>query len=110
AFEKQGLYQPAGAPTPVTTAGAPPDVDVYIDDSRNGEYQFLPDHTNTTTIWNRHAPDNNTTHQQPLPGVTNHAYVMIGNRGSLQATGVRVRAFHSRAGVGLVWPNDFQPM
>src|SRR5262249_16816407 len=32
AFEKQGLYQPPGAPVPVATAGAPPDVDVYIDD------------------------------------------------------------------------------
>jgi zinc metalloprotease ZmpB len=29
-FEKQGLYQPPGAPTPVTTPGAPPDVDVSI--------------------------------------------------------------------------------
>jgi hypothetical protein len=40
-FEKQGLYQPSGAPMPVTTQGAPPAVDVYVDDGRNGEYQYL---------------------------------------------------------------------
>ena len=36
AFEKQGLYRAAGAPT--TDEGQPPDVDVYIDDGRAGEY------------------------------------------------------------------------
>ena len=40
AFEKQGCYQPAGTPAPFTTAGAPPSVDVYIDDGRGGEYPF----------------------------------------------------------------------
>ena len=38
AFEKQGLYRPPGAPT--TDEGAPPDVDVYIDDGRAGEYRL----------------------------------------------------------------------
>jgi zinc metalloprotease ZmpB len=53
-FEKQGMYQP-GSPPPgnVTTPGAPPLVDVYIDDGRAGEYQYLAVHWNTTTIWNR---------------------------------------------------------
>ena len=37
-FEKQGLYQPAGAPSPVKQPGGPPSVDVYIDDGRLGEY------------------------------------------------------------------------
>ena len=38
AFEQQGAYQPAGAPSPVTAPGAPPPDDVYLDDGRNGEY------------------------------------------------------------------------
>ena len=42
AFEKQGLFQPAGTPTPNNNAGAPPPVDVYIDDGRHGEYPFQP--------------------------------------------------------------------
>ena len=37
AFERQGLYQPPGAPSPTIQPGAPPEVDVYIDDGRNGE-------------------------------------------------------------------------
>jgi zinc metalloprotease ZmpB len=42
-FEQQGLYQPAGASTPVTQPGAPPPTDVYIDDGRNGAYMpYLP--------------------------------------------------------------------
>jgi hypothetical protein len=112
AFEKQGAYQPAGAPRPVVRPGAPPDVDVYIDDGRRGEYDFLLDHANTAAIWNRFAPDGGTTHQEPKRGVQNHAYVKIRNRGPKTATGVRVRGFHTsvRAGAVLRWPVDFQPM
>jgi hypothetical protein len=109
-FEKQGLYQPAGAPTPVTTPGAPPDVDVYIDDGRAGEYPFQGNHANTTTLWNRLAADSGTTHEEPRLGAVNHAYVKIRNRGPNTASDVRVRGFHSVAGGGFVWPNDFQPM
>jgi hypothetical protein len=46
AFEKQGLYQPVSAPTPITSEGAPPPVDVYIDDGRQGEYQYLANYWN----------------------------------------------------------------
>jgi hypothetical protein len=34
AFEKQGMFQPAGTATPNNNVGAPPAVDVYIDDGR----------------------------------------------------------------------------
>ena len=52
-FEKQGWHQPSGAPTPVSTAGAPPPVDVYIDDGRAGEYApYLENFWETTEIWN----------------------------------------------------------
>ena len=60
-FEKQGLYQPAGAPRPVTQPGAPPDVDLYIDDGRCGEYMpFLADFRGAAEIWNRTAADGRT--------------------------------------------------
>ena len=36
AFEVQGLFRPPGAPN--TDPGAPPQVDVYIDDGRTGTY------------------------------------------------------------------------
>ena len=42
AFEKQNLNN-----------GEPPNVDVYINDDRAGEYQYLAVHWPTATIWNR---------------------------------------------------------
>ncbi len=110
AFEKQGLFQLPTATKPYTKEGAPPAVDVYIDDGRAGEYQYQPVHWNTTTIWNRTAPDGGTTHQAPILGQTNFAYVRIKNRGTQTATNVKVRGFHCKPGAGLVWPTDLQAM
>ena len=56
AFEQQGLFQPPGAPVPVVTPGAPPPVDVYIDDGRGGQYTYAEQFWRTTVVWNRHAP------------------------------------------------------
>ena len=97
-FEKQDLND-----------GDPPIVDVYIDDGRGGEYEFLPDHTDTASVWNRNSPIIREGHQEPING-TNYAFVKIKNRGTSVADNVVVRAFHSKPGAGFVWPNDFQPM
>jgi hypothetical protein len=110
AFEKQGLYQPFGTPMPISTEGQPPPVDVYIDDGRHGEYQYQPVHWECQAIWNRRHPDGLTTHEDPVVGVTNYAYVKIKNRGTHQANGVSVKAFHANPTIGLVYPNDWQPM
>ena len=111
-FEKQGLYQPPGAPLPpnVTTEGSPPPVDVYIDDGRNGEYQFQPTHWNNTSIWNRRMADGVVVHEKPVIGSTNYMYVKIKNRGTEIANNVKVRGYHSRAGAGLLLPDDIQPL
>jgi hypothetical protein len=110
AFEKQGLYQPAGAPKPVLTEGAPPAVDLYIDDGRHGEYGYQEKFWETTDIWNRTEPDGLKGHQTPLVCRTNHAYVRVKNRGTEVAKGARVHAWHCRPSAGLVWPDDFEPM
>jgi hypothetical protein len=87
-FEKQGLYQRPGAPSPVTTAGEPPDVDVYIDDGRRGEYTPARDpggdvsYRDNPSVWNRLAPDGGSAHQEPIAGVPNYAYVKVKNRGA----------------------------
>jgi zinc metalloprotease ZmpB len=113
AFEKQGEYQTplvtAGSPADgtITTAGDPPEVDVYIDDGRAGEYQFQHVHWHTTTIWNRREPDGIDAHQEPELGSTNHAYVKIKNRGPQQAQNVIVYGYHTKPGAGLNWPGDF---
>ncbi|WP_405523992.1 hypothetical protein [Streptomyces canus] len=112
-FEKQGLYQPPGASTPVTGPGAPPDVDVYIDDGRNGEYGFQPSHWECADIWNRLAPSaggGGGVHETPVVGQVNHAYVRIRNRGTKPATNVAVRGYSANPGVGLSWPGDWKPM
>jgi HYDIN/CFA65/VesB family protein len=97
-FEKQNLND-----------GDPPIVDVYIDDGRGGEYEYLADHRATTNIWNRHEPDSSGTHQDPVIG-TNYAYVRVKNRGSSTANQVNVRGFHCKPLAGHVWPTDFKNM
>lgn len=109
-FEKQGLYQAPGAPTPVTRVGEPPEVDVYIDDGRGGEYLYQAVYWNNPSIWNRRAADGGTAHQEPAAGVTNFAYVRIRNRGTRIAQNVRVRGYHRRPAGGTVWPDDYQPL
>ena len=97
-FEKQGLY-----------GGQPPAVDVYIEDGRGGEYTYQNIHWENPSIWNRRNPDGGATHQPPVPGVANYAYVKIKNRGTQQAHNVRVRGYHSKPMAGVCWPNDLQP-
>jgi zinc metalloprotease ZmpB len=110
AFEKQGLYQLAGTKKPNNRAGAPPPIDIYIEDGRHGEYEFQANYWSCQSIWNRRRGDGGTGHEEPIAGVTNYAYVKLKNRGSQTATKVIVRAFHSRQSVALAYPGDWQPM
>jgi hypothetical protein len=110
-FEKQGLYQPPGTPRPITRVGLPPDVDVYIDDGRGGEYMpYLADFRGNAEIWNRTAADGQTANQAPTAGVPSFAYVRVRNRGTNPATGVVVRGFQSRIPQAAVWPTDWKPL
>ncbi len=114
AFEKQGLFHPDafphhGAPY-VAKEGDPPEVDVYIDDGRNGEYQYLYAFWESQDMWVRRNPDGGTTHQDPAVGKTNYMYVRVKNRGTKSATDVVVKAYHCNPGTGLVWPDDWSPM
>jgi len=110
AFEKQGLFQPAGTPTPNNDIGAPPPVDVYIDDGRAGEYPYQPVFWNCQSIWNRLHADGGTTHETPVTNQTNYAYVKIKNRGSQNATGLVVKAYRANPAAGLSYPIDWTPM
>jgi Abnormal spindle-like microcephaly-assoc'd, ASPM-SPD-2-Hydin/Fungal fucose-specific lectin len=97
-FEEQNL-----------NGGAVPAVDVYIDDGRAGEYEYLPVHWETPTVWNRLNPDGIAGHQEPA-GTTNYAYVKVKNRGTSIANDVIVRGYHCKPSAGLSWPGDIQPM
>lgn len=109
-FEQQGLYQPPGAPTPVTQAGAPPAVDVYIDDGRAGSYApYLPDFSTTSDVWNRQLPDDGTADEVPLVGFPGYGYVRVRNRGTQAATNVAVKLFQADPASGLGWPSAWTP-
>ena len=107
-FEKQGLHKLAG--DPADGEGSPPEVDVYIDDGRDGEYEFRRNFWNTTDIWSAQVNDSTVGHQTPLVGVTNFFFVRVKNRGQEEAQNVVVRAYQCRPGTGLVWPVDWTPM
>jgi hypothetical protein len=99
AFEKQNLF-----------GGLPPDVDVYVDDGRGGEYWYQSDYSNCPAVWNRLADDGGEDNQAPAPNVINYAYVKIRNRGGKTAKSVVVNAFQNRSGSLLVYPDDWLPM
>jgi hypothetical protein len=114
-FEKQGLFQPPwpgpGPRPPVTGPGSPPDVDVFINDGRNGEYEpYLTNLGASPGVWNRLAADGGTANQEPAAGVTNYLYVRVGNRGQLQAQGISVKCYQGKAGSTLLWPADWTPL
>jgi zinc metalloprotease ZmpB len=103
AFEVQGLFRPSGAPT--TDPGAPPQVDVYIDDGRAGTYSpYLADFSGAADLWNRHFPDGGTAHEEPLAGFPGFVYVRVHNRGTQPATDPSVKLFRADPASGLEWP------
>lgn len=108
-FEKQGLYHPLGTPSPgVMTRGPPPAVDLYIDDGRDGEYDYAPMSGNPPGIWNRQAPDSGLGNQAPIVGVTNYCYVAVKNRGTESAENVQITVYESTIPEPTVWPAHFQ--
>ena len=91
-FEQQGLFQLPGTPTPVSTAGAPPEIDVFIDDGRGGGYgPFLDFVTEPPGLWCRTIAGGPPVHEDPTVGQATHVNVAISNRGSQTAQGVVVR-------------------
>jgi hypothetical protein len=98
-FEKQGLF-----------GGAPPDVDVYIEDGRQGEYAYPQGDYNSLAIWNRLHDDGLEQHERPVAGVVNFAYVKIKNRGSQLGKSAVVNAFQSTPQGGLAYPDGWEAM
>jgi hypothetical protein len=108
-------------------------VDVYINDGRQGGYGSLSGNDlfterlwldawwETQDIWVKVTPYPDAAsqqagdpgdHQEPPVGSTAYLYVRVGNRGT-DAGGsgsVTVKAFHADPGIGLTWPEDWNPM
>lgn len=92
AFERQGLYQTYSPGQNVP--GAPPDIDIYVDDGRHGEYDYqtswsaLPE-----VLWVQHADGDDEPHESPRPGYVNFVFVIVRNRGAQTAAGTSVDVF-----------------
>lgn len=99
AFEKQDAF-----------GGVPPQIDVYIDDGRNGEYHWIEDFSSTAEIWVRREPDGGTTNQNALVGTPAYVYVRVRNRGREPAEPVAVEAFTGPTDPNAEWPGGFSPL
>ena len=111
AFEQQGFYQPLGAPTPVVAPGAPPPVDVFVDDGRGGGYQPTSDFgTVAPDLWCRRQADGGLTHEDPVAGAGTFVYVRVRNRGTLAADGLVARVFICGSSTDRTWPDRWQPL
>jgi hypothetical protein len=111
AFEKQGLFQPPGSPLPVNREGAPPEIDVYIDDGRKGEYQYESQQLGEAKdICSRYISDDVFQHQDPVANRENFLYVKVKNRGSSAATNIIVKAYSSKKSTPTVFPTDWTPL
>lgn len=116
AFAKQGAFY--SGPLPNLSEGPPPAIDTFINDGRNGEYEFTEDWCQTKTIWNRHKDDDAGEHQPPVAGTTNYIYVVVENRGTQTTGNGKVSLFHLNDKVepcccgncgDLKWKDDFKP-
>ncbi len=103
-FEQQGLYQKDPAKKPYTTIGQPPNVDVYVDDGRQGGYQYTDDWQNSADVWNRRSRDGGTENQDPLINQPNFLYVRVKNRGTGAARNVKVSAYQQTGNSDFAWP------
>ncbi len=109
-FEKQGLFQLPGSPSPVTREGGPPEMDVYIDDGRNGEYNYQDQLGQTQDICNRNQSDDIFEHQNPIANRENFVYVKVKNRGHSNARGISVKVYHSNKIADSIFSDDFELM
>jgi hypothetical protein len=107
AFEKQGLFQRPGSPLPVTREGAAPEIDVYVDDGRKGEYQYQSQLGEAKDICNRYISDGVFQHQDPVANKENFLYVKVKNRGSSTATNIIAKAYSSKKSINTVFPTDW---
>jgi hypothetical protein len=107
-FERQGLFQAPFSKPPYTGPGLPPEIDLFIDDGRNGQYEWTDDWQSSPGVWNRRAADGLATNQAPDPEQTNYLYARVKNRGTCAATDATVRAFRRHPGSAGDWPCDWQ--
>jgi hypothetical protein len=104
AFEQQGLYQAPAATWPQNSKGRPPRRDVYIDDGRQGEYQFTRNwRSQPQCLWLRDAADGQQGSQGPALNKTSFVYVRVSNRGLLDAPATNVQVYENAGAQLDIW-------
>lgn len=110
AFEQQGLYQAPGVVKgDVRLPGAPPPVDLYIEDGRQGAYEYAGIDP-APGIWNRVEAHSGSVHEPPVPARRDHIYVKVRSRGVKVARDAVVRCFTCRPESPHSWPSDWVPL
>jgi len=101
-FERQGLYQ---ASTPGQNGpGAPPPIDIYIDDGRHGEYEYKPSWSALPgVLWVQHVAADDVQHDPPRAGQVNFVYVILQNRGAQTAVGASVDVLAAVGNAAEIW-------
>jgi hypothetical protein len=107
AFEQQGLYPPINATYPWNAPGAPNDLDLYLEDSRVGQYdstdswETLPDAMVIGTTGS-HGSD-----QPPLLGKENLVHIFVRNLGPSPGSNLTVEAWTRRSAEKITtWEKD----
>lgn len=85
------------------------DVDVYIDDGRNGGYDYLEAFWNCQDlVVRRNSTDSPTMgHEQPIVNQPNYLWVKVKRKGTGNPGTVNVKAFSCSPGTGLSWPTHW---
>lgn len=90
----------------------PLNVDIYIDDGRNGGYDYNESFWNCQDIVVRRSSSDNPTmgHEEPIINQRNYAWIKVKRRGAGNPGTVNVKAFDCNPGTGLIWPSHWTAM
>jgi hypothetical protein len=106
AFEKQGAFQTDDAPPLEDGSSQPGPVDVFLQDGRDGEYQYKADwQASAEAIWNNVSGHPRDPDQAPVAGRDNFIFVRVKNRGCAPAQDVTANVFSALEDDDGIWPN-----
>jgi PKD repeat protein len=86
-----------------------PEYDIYVKDNLvdDGSVPTSPPWYIGPDVWVRNSMDSGTTHQNPIPGITNYVYVRVRNRMTSTVTNITVPVYWANAALGTSWPGSW---
>lgn len=105
AFEKQGAFKTDDAPPLEDGSSRPEPVDVFLQDGRDGEYQYKANwQAAAEAIWNNVSGHPRDPDIAPVAGRNNYIFVRVKNRGYAPARNVAVHVFSALKDDDGIWP------